>query len=57
MKIEVQVGQAVKKDDVLLVVEAMKMETPMRSAQDGVVKAIHVAVGQAVPTGKKLVTI
>lgn len=56
-KIEVSAGQAVKKGDVLLVMEAMKMENNILSAKDGVVKAVHVQVGQTVLPGDVLVDV
>ncbi len=47
-KINVKVGDAVKRGDVLLVMEAMKMENDITAEKDGVVKDIKVAVGAAV---------
>lgn len=44
----VQVGQRVKAGDVLLTIEAMKMETALRAAQDGVVREILVHAGSFV---------
>ena len=38
-------GQAVKAGDVLLTIEAMKMETGIHADKDGTVKAIHVSQG------------
>ncbi|MCW3789131.1 biotin/lipoyl-containing protein [Plebeiibacterium sediminum] len=46
--INVAVGDAVKKGDVLLVMEAMKMENNVLAEKDAVVKNIKVAVGDAV---------
>ena len=40
LRVEVEEGDAVKKDQVLVVIESMKMETAIRSPQDGVVKKI-----------------
>lgn len=48
VKVEVTVGQAVKKGDTLLILESMKMENPILAEQDGVVKQIAVAAGQSV---------
>jgi 3-methylcrotonyl-CoA carboxylase alpha subunit len=48
-------GQAVTRGDTLIVLEAMKMELPVRAAADGVVKAIHCREGQLVQPGVPLV--
>jgi biotin carboxyl carrier protein len=47
-KLNVAVGDTIKKGDVLLIMEAMKMENNIMSEKDGVVKNIKVAVGDAV---------
>ena len=39
-EVKVKVGDAVKKGDIVLVMEAMKMKTPMPAPQDGTVKEI-----------------
>jgi 3-methylcrotonyl-CoA carboxylase alpha subunit len=49
-----KVGQAVKAGDVLMVIEAMKMEHSIRAPHDGVVKGIHFAPGDRVPEGSQL---
>ena len=56
-KIEASVGQAVKKGDPVVVVEAMKMEIPVVAPQDGTVASIDVAVGDAVESGALLATL
>lgn len=56
-KIEASVGQAVKKGDPVVVVEAMKMEIPVVAPQDGTVASIDVAVGDAVEAGAVLATL
>ncbi|KUP94447.1 2-oxoglutarate carboxylase small subunit [Tritonibacter horizontis] len=43
--IGVQVGQQVKEGDLLLTIEAMKMETGLHAERDAVVKAVHVQPG------------
>ena len=43
-KIEANVGQAVKKGDTVVILEAMKMEIPVVAPQDGTVASIDVAV-------------
>ncbi len=54
-KVEVKPGQAVKANDVLLILEAMKMETPIKSPGDAVVKSVLVAQGDAVAAGQKII--
>ena len=54
VKIAVQEGDTVAKGSQLLVLEAMKMESPQNAAKDLVVKKIHVAVGATVPAGTVL---
>ena len=56
-KIEANVGQAVKKGDSVVIVEAMKMEIPVVAPQDGTVASINVAVGDAVEAGALLGTV
>jgi biotin carboxyl carrier protein len=55
-KIEANVGQAVKKGDPVIIIEAMKMEIPMAAPQDGTVASIDVAVGDMVEAGAVLAT-
>ena len=55
-KLEAKVGDAVKKGDTLLILEIMKMETPVVSPQDGTVASIEVAVGDAIEAGQLLAT-
>ena len=56
-KIEASVGQAVKKGDAIIILEAMKMEIPVVAPQDGTVASIDVAVGDAVEAGAVLATL
>ncbi len=56
-KIEANVGQAVKRGDAVVIVEAMKMEIPVVAPEDGTVASIDVAVGDAVEAGAVLATL
>ena len=56
-KVECQPGQAVKAGDVLIVLEAMKMEIEVSAPVDGTVKAVAASVGAAVNTDDLLVTL
>lgn len=53
--IRVSEGQAVKKGDPLIVLEAMKMENILKAAADGTVKKVSVAKGQAVEKNAVLI--
>lgn len=55
LRLEVEVGQAVRQGEGVAVLEAMKMENEIRAPAGGIVSAIHVAPGQAVEKGTKLV--
>jgi acetyl-CoA carboxylase biotin carboxylase subunit len=54
IKINVKPGDKVKKGDVLLIIEAMKMENQIVSPRDAVVKEVNVAVNERVESGKVL---
>lgn len=56
-KIEKKAGDAVKKGDTVLILEIMKMETPVVAPEDGTVASIDVAVGDAVESGALLATL
>lgn len=56
-KIEANVGQAVKKGDPVVIIEAMKMEIPVVAPEDGTVASIDSAVGDAVEAGAVLATL
>lgn len=55
-KVEAKVGQAVKRGDAVVILEAMKMEIPVVAPQDGTVASINVNVGDAVEAGALLAT-
>ena len=56
-KVVVTPGQAVQEGDLLLILEAMKMETEVRSPRAGTVGSITVAVGDSVSVGDTLMTL
>jgi oxaloacetate decarboxylase alpha subunit len=56
-KINTAAGQMVKSGDVIMVLEAMKMETEVRAPADGVVQAINVKEGDVVQVGDTLITL
>ena len=55
-KINVKPGDAVKANDTVMVIEAMKMETSISSPVDGTIKAINVSLEQSVQQGEVLAT-
>ena len=57
MKVNVKAGASVKKGDVLVVLEAMKMENDVCAPQDGVVASVEVSQGATVETDAILVTL
>ncbi len=56
-RIEKSVGDAVKKGDAVITIEAMKMEIPVVAPQDGTVASIDCAVGDACEAGGLLATL
>ena len=55
--IKVILNQAVKKGEVVAVLEAMKMENDIVALEDGTIASINVNVGDSVETNQTLVTI
>ncbi|HED4459768.1 TPA: sodium-extruding oxaloacetate decarboxylase subunit alpha [Pasteurella multocida] len=56
-KVVAKKGQKVAEGDVLLILEAMKMETEIRASQAGTVQSIHVKAGDTVAVGDTLMTL
>lgn len=56
-KIEAAPGTAVKRGDTVLILEIMKMETPVVATEDGTVASINVNVGDMVEAGALLATL
>ena len=55
LEISVEVGQSVKENDPLLILEAMKMENSFLSPRDGIIKSIAVVKGNTVDKGQLLI--
>ncbi|HEY9040994.1 MAG TPA: sodium-extruding oxaloacetate decarboxylase subunit alpha [Rheinheimera sp.] len=55
-KIVTKAGATVKRGDIVIIMEAMKMETEVRAVSDGIVANIHVAAGDTVSTGDVLIS-
>jgi len=56
-KINVKAGDWVEKDQMLLVIEAMKMETAVTARMSGVVESVEAAEGDVVKAGQLLIRI
>ena len=56
LAVKCTVGQAVKKGDPVIMIEAMKMETPIPAPQDGTIASINTQQGATVASGDVLVT-
>ncbi|MGL5512913.1 MAG: biotin/lipoyl-containing protein, partial [Sporomusa sp.] len=55
LSINAKAGDAVKRGDVLLILEAMKMQNEIMAPADGTVSDIRVSAGQTVSTGDAMV--
>jgi glutaconyl-CoA decarboxylase len=53
-KIVAKEGQKVKKGEVLMILEAMKMQNEIGSPVDGTIKSINVTAGQSVKPGETM---
>jgi len=56
-KVNVRAGDAVKAGDVVIILEAMKMETEIRAESDGVISEVWVKEGDSVAVGNQLLAI
>jgi biotin carboxyl carrier protein len=57
LSVMAEVGQAVKAGDTVIMLEAMKMELPVRAPRDGIVSAVHCREGELVQPGVMLLEI
>ena len=57
MDVKVQNGQSVKKGDVLVILEAMKMENEIMAPRDGVVASVNTSKGSSVNSGDVLLSL
>lgn len=57
LSVAVSAGQAVKKGDLLLVLEAMKMQNEIYAPQDATVSEVRVSANQTVATGEDMVVL
>ena len=57
VKVNVSVGQAVKRGEAILVLEAMKMENDIVAPQDGTIASVNVSSGDSVESGAVLATL
>ncbi|MCR4610904.1 MAG: acetyl-CoA carboxylase biotin carboxyl carrier protein subunit [Lachnospiraceae bacterium] len=55
-KIEKHIGESVKAGENVLILEVMKMETPVVAPEDGVVATLEVQEGQSIEAGALLAT-
>ncbi len=56
-KLKVAVGDVIKEGDLVIILEAMKMETEIRAHSDGQISQIHIKEGDAVSVGQLLLKI
>ena len=57
VNVAVKEGQQVNAGDLLVMLEAMKMNTPVNAVKDGTVAKVYVAAGQSVQEGQPLVAL
>ena len=57
LKINVAEGDSISEGDVIMIIEAMKMETEIKASEGGRVASVNVNIGEQVKTGQVLVTL
>lgn len=55
--VKVEMGQAVKAGDTVIILESMKMQNELKASRDGVIGSVNVEAGQTVEQNKVLVSI
>ncbi|HEY9033116.1 MAG TPA: biotin/lipoyl-containing protein, partial [Pseudomonadales bacterium] len=56
-KVHVKPGEQIQQGDVIVILEAMKMETEIRAPKAGLVQDVYVKEGDSVTVGEALITI
>lgn len=56
-EVKIKVGDTIKKGDILFIVEAMKMKTPVPATEGGTVKELKVEVGSRLSAGELMAVI
>lgn len=51
VKVAVEEGQEVKEGDLVVVLEAMKMEQPLNAHRTGIIKGLNAAIGASITSG------
>jgi biotin carboxyl carrier protein len=57
LNVKTAVGKSVKRGEVLMILEAMKMENEIVASEDGTVASVDVSVGDSVEAGDTLATL
>ncbi|MEG6584003.1 biotin/lipoyl-containing protein [Dendrosporobacter sp. 1207_IL3150] len=57
VKVVAEAGKPIKKGDIVLILEAMKMQNEISAPADGTLKSINVAAGQSVKPGEVMAVI
>ncbi len=57
LEVKVKAGDAVKSGDVLMILEAMKMQNEIMAPADGTVSDVRVSAGQTVSTGDVMIVL
>lgn len=57
LDVRVKAGDSVKKGDLLVILEAMKMENEIKAPSDGIVESVEVEKGDTVPMGSLMIKI
>lgn len=57
VEVYAKAGDAVAEGDVLMLIEAMKMNNELRAQREGTVREVHVQVGQRVEPGMSLLVL